>query len=72
MTLNPHPQFPSFGVYVLKLHRDAAPEQGRLCGRVVHMASGDSSDFASAADLAFWIQQQATPLWPTPNDLTNP
>jgi len=72
MTLNTFPQFPSHGVYVLKLHRDAVPEQGRLCGRLVHMASGDSTDFGDSAELVAWLQRHAAELWPVPNHPVQP
>ena len=51
MTLNPHPAYPSARCYVLKLHRDAAPQSGRLRGRLEHVASGESIDFDSNAAL---------------------
>ena len=47
MTLNPHPIYPSAGRYVLRLHRDAQPQAGMLAGRIEHVSSGDSADFAS-------------------------
>lgn len=69
MTLNPLPDYPSSASYVLKLHRDAQPRQGQLNGRVVHMASGDSADFASAEALLAWLLLHAAehpPVTPTP------
>ena len=71
MTLNPLSPFPSSGGYVLKLHRDARPAQGELRGRVVHLASGDSTDFANAAQLVAWLGQHAAlnlPSQPLPGD----
>lgn len=59
MTLNPHPDHPSAGCYVLKLHRDAAPRRGRLCGRLEHVASGELVDFANADALLAWLVQHA-------------
>jgi 2-polyprenyl-6-methoxyphenol hydroxylase-like FAD-dependent oxidoreductase len=47
MTLNQHPNYPSARCYVLKLHRDAAPQLGHLCGRLEHVASGECVDFES-------------------------
>jgi hypothetical protein len=72
MTLNPVSPFPSSGGYVLKLHRDAQPAQGELRGRVVHLASGDTADFASSAQLVEWLQQHAAltlSSHPQPGDL---
>jgi len=60
MTLNPHPTYPASGGYVLKLHRDARPESGALMGRIEHIASGDSSDFASGAVLLDWLSRHAS------------
>lgn len=51
MTLNPHPLFPSSRCYVLKLHRDALPREGRLAGRLEHVATGDCLDFSDGAEL---------------------
>lgn len=60
MTLNPHPSYPAAGGYVLKLHRDARPATGHLVGRIEHVASGDSADFASGEQLLEWLTQHAT------------
>ena len=59
MTLNPHPTYPSAGAYVVRLHRDARPESGQLVGRAEHVASGDSTDFATAQELLAWLMQHA-------------
>lgn len=59
MTLNPQPLYPSTGCYVLKLHRDAAPQHGELYGRLEHVASGDCTDFANAAALLEWLLAHA-------------
>lgn len=64
MTLNPHPNFPSAGCYVLKLHRDALPRQGRLSGRLEHIVSGDSVDFDNGTDLLAWLLCHATAALP--------
>ena len=55
MTLSNHANFPSTRCYVLKLHRNALPAQGRLCGRMEHIASGDHIDFDSGDELLAWI-----------------
>lgn len=67
MTLNPLPDYPSSASYVLKLRRDARPQQGLLSGRVVHIASGDSADFASADALLAWLLQHAASHPPAPS-----
>lgn len=59
MVLNPHPIYPSAGRYVLRLHRDSLPQQGQLFGRIEHVASGDATDFASAAELLDWLARHA-------------
>jgi hypothetical protein len=60
MVLNPLPIYPSAGRYVLRLHRDSLPQQGQLFGRIEHVASGDATDFASAADLLDWLTRDAS------------
>ena len=62
MTLNPLPSFPSAGCYVLKLHRDARPDDGVLRGRLEHIASGDAVDFADAQALLAWLLTHAASL----------
>ncbi|WP_280155505.1 hypothetical protein [Piscinibacter sp. XHJ-5] len=59
MTLNPYPNHPSSGSYVLKLHRDARPRLGLLCGRIEHIVSGDSIEFANSEALLAWLLQHA-------------
>ena len=59
MVLNPHPIYPSAGCFVLRLHRDARPRQGQLFGRIEHVASGEGTDFASAAELLDWLARCA-------------
>src|SRR6185369_4503402 len=43
----PHPVYPSAGRYVPRLHRDAMPRAGHLTGRIEHVTSGESTDFAA-------------------------
>jgi hypothetical protein len=59
MTLNPHTNYPSNRSYVLKLHRDAVPQQGQIAGRLENMASGSSFDFSSAAELLACLMRDA-------------
>lgn len=49
MILDPHSRFPAVRGYVLKLHRDAEPEQ--LAGRLEHISSGRQYEFAGGAEL---------------------
>jgi hypothetical protein len=65
MTLNAHPNHPSSGSYVLKLHRDARPTLGQLCGRLEHIVSGDCIDFASSEQLIAWLLQHAGQVLPS-------
>jgi hypothetical protein len=51
MTLDPLASHPSGRSYVLKLHRDARPQQGLLFGRLESMAGGHSFAFANADEL---------------------
>lgn len=59
MTLNPHPIHPAAGAYVLRLHRDARPDEGLLMGRIQHVASGDCADFACEEALLEWLRRHA-------------
>jgi hypothetical protein len=59
MTLSAQPTYPAAGAYVLRLHRDARPEAGCLAGQVVHVASGDCSDFGTLQQLNAWLVQHA-------------
>ena len=51
MTLNPHASYPSARSYVLKLHHDATPQDGRIVGRLENMASGSCFDFVTGDEL---------------------
>lgn len=59
MTLNPQPTYPSLGSYVLKLHRDALPNQGKLRGRLEHIATGEGFEFADAEALVTGLARHA-------------
>ena len=59
MTLNPHPTYPAAGAYVIRMHHDARPESGQLLGRAEHVASGDSTDFATGQELLAWLIRHA-------------
>jgi len=62
MTLNPLPTYPSLASYVLKLHRDALPHEGRLRGRIEHIASGEGFDFADGESLIAGLARHAAAL----------
>lgn len=66
MVLNPHPIYPSAGRYVLRLHRDARPRSGLIAGRIEHVASGESLDFASGAQLLDWLVTHAAEMRDAP------
>jgi len=51
MILNVNASFPHAQTYVLKLHRDAAPQEGRIMGRLEHVPSGHQYTFNSGAEL---------------------
>ncbi len=51
MVLNPHTTYPQSMTYVLKLHHDSVPREGRVIGRLEHVASGHQSQFSSAEEL---------------------
>jgi hypothetical protein len=56
MVLHTLPSYPQSRAYVLQLHRDAAGQPDVLLGRIVHIASGDSAEFASGAALLAWLR----------------
>ena len=60
MVLNPHPIYPSAGRYVLRLHRDSRATATGLAGRIEHVSSGDSADFASGGELLAWLASHAS------------
>jgi len=51
MVLQKLPSFPATRSYVLKLHRDATPEAGKLAGRLEVVHSGEQFEFASGEEL---------------------
>ena len=61
MTLTPVPAYSNERTYLVKLHRDADPREGRLVGRLEHLASGERIDFVcGAALLAAMLRHAAT------------
>jgi hypothetical protein len=51
MTFDGRATYTNARSYVLKLHRDAAPADGRLIGQLEHIPSGRRYAFASADEL---------------------
>ena len=51
MILATHPSYPNARAYVLKLHRDALPADGRFIGRLENLASGEQFVFGSGEEL---------------------
>lgn len=64
MTLDPHAIHPSSRSYVLKLHRDARPEEGLVFGRLESMSSGHCYAFANGAELLRCLALDACPVAP--------
>jgi len=61
--------YPLTRAFVVKLHAEAEPRHGGLCGRVEHVASGRRGEFRSADQLLAWLagalEQQAREECPT-------
>jgi hypothetical protein len=51
MTLDSQATYPHTHSYVIKLHRDAAPERGVFVGRLQHIYTGEQCEFGSAEEL---------------------
>ncbi|HVY04665.1 MAG TPA: hypothetical protein VHB46_01690 [Burkholderiales bacterium] len=51
MTFDRRATFTNERTYVLRLHRDAVPADGRLAGQLEHVPSGRRYRFASADEL---------------------
>jgi len=60
--LDTQPIYPVAGAYVLQLHRDARTEDGRWIGRIEHVASGESFEFATREALVAWLVAHARRL----------
>lgn len=72
MTLNTQPAFPSAGGYVLKLRLDSPPDPGRLCGRLEHIATGETLDFASPEALLAGLLRHAGQVYAATFPATQP
>lgn len=59
MPLDHRPSYPQSLCYVVKLHRDADPANGRLHGVLEHVCSGESLPFGSAAELPARLLEHA-------------
>jgi len=51
MILNAQASYPHTLTYVVKLHRDSCPREGRIAGRLEHVDSGRTLPFNSAEEL---------------------
>ncbi|HXC59771.1 MAG TPA: hypothetical protein VN645_10680 [Steroidobacteraceae bacterium] len=51
MILSQHPSYPNTRAFVLKLHRDARPEVGRVIGLLENVSSGERFVFGNAEEL---------------------
>lgn len=51
MILNVQASYPHSHAYVVKLHRDCCPREGRIAGRLEHVDSGRTLHFSSAEEL---------------------
>jgi hypothetical protein len=49
--LSAHPSYPNARTYVLKLHRDARPEAGRVIGVLENVSTGERFVFGSVDEL---------------------
>jgi len=59
MTLDTHATYPHTHSYVIKLHRDAAPERGVFVGRLQHIYTGEQCAFGSAEELVACLARGA-------------
>ena len=60
MNLKTQASYPQTKSFVLKLHRDAAPAEGRLIGRLEHVATGKQLNFNNAEELIACLAACAT------------
>jgi len=51
MVLNAQSSYPHEHVYVLRLHHNASPRDGRIIGRLEHVDSGHQFHFGSSEEL---------------------
>ena len=59
MILAVHPNYPNSRAYVLKLHRDAHPDSGKLIGRLENVTTGEQFAFANAEELLACLARDA-------------
>lgn len=59
MILAALPSYPSSRSYVLKLHRDARPQDGRVAGRLENVTTGEQFVFASVDELIACLARDA-------------
>jgi hypothetical protein len=68
MTLSNQVSYPQARAYVLKLHSDCAPANGRLSGQLEHVTSGRVLHFHSAEELLACLVSDLTALAQGPAD----
>ena len=59
MILSTHPNYPHARSYVLKLHRDANPGDGRVIGRLENVITGEQFLFGNAEELLACLARDA-------------
>jgi hypothetical protein len=57
-----HPNYPNARTYVLKLHRDAQPEAGRMIGLLENVSTGERFVFGSVDELLACLIRNTHPL----------
>jgi len=59
MILATHPNYPQARAYVLKLHRDAHPGNGKFIGRLENVTTGERFVFGNAGELLACLVRDA-------------
>jgi hypothetical protein len=61
MILATRPSYPNARAYVLKLHRDARPDVGKIIGRLENVTTGEQFVFGSAEELLACLSRDTAP-----------
>lgn len=59
MILATHPSYPHARAYVLKLHRDSRPNDGRVMGRLENVKTGEQFVFSNGEELLACLARDA-------------
>ena len=59
MILAVHPSYPNARAYVVKLHRDARPGDGKFIGRIENVTTGEQFVFGSGEELLACLTRDA-------------